>query len=44
MHLKSDKKPKKPDVWVTEIKVKDENVSVALIKLVRLVRKYENLS
>jgi hypothetical protein len=44
MRLKSKKTPKKPDVWVTEISVKDRNVSPALKKLIDLVRKYEGLS
>jgi hypothetical protein len=42
--LKSKKKPKKPDVWVTEISVKDRNVGRALNDLIKLVRKYEDLS
>jgi hypothetical protein len=44
MRLKSKKTPKKPDVWVTEISVKDRNVSPALKNLIDLVRKYEDLS
>jgi hypothetical protein len=42
--LKSKKKPNKPDVWVTEISVKDRNVRKALNDLIKLVRKYEDLS
>ena len=42
MRLRSKKKPKKADIWVTEINVK--NVSSALKKLILLVRKYEDLS
>jgi hypothetical protein len=44
MRLKPKKKHPKPDVWVTEIKVKDSKVSPALRKLIRLVKKYEDLS
>jgi len=47
MKLKSIKKPKKADVWVTEIKVKDKNEKKAyktLDKIVKLVMKYESLS
>jgi hypothetical protein len=44
MRLKSRKKQPKPDVWVTEISVKDSKVSPALRKLVGLVRRYEDLS
>jgi len=42
--LKSKRKPKKPDVWVTEINVKDKNVRRSLQDLIKLVRKYEDLS
>jgi hypothetical protein len=42
--LKSKRKPKKPDVWVTEISVKDKNVRRSLHDLIKLVRKYEDLS
>jgi hypothetical protein len=42
--LKSKRKPKKPDVWVTEISVKDRNVRKSLQDLIKLVRKYEDLS
>jgi hypothetical protein len=44
MRLKSTKKPRKPDIWVTEIMVKDKNFSPALRKLIVLVRRYEDLS
>jgi len=44
MKLKSTKKPKRVDVWVTEISVKDSKVSPALKKLIALVKKYEDLS
>ena len=47
MKLKSVKKQKKADVWVTEIKVKDNNekkASKTLDKIVKLVSKYESLS
>jgi hypothetical protein len=44
MRLKSTRKPKKPDIWVSEIDVKDKNVSQALRKLINLVKKYEDLS
>jgi hypothetical protein len=44
MRLKSTKKHPKPDVWVTEISVKDRKVTPALMKLIVLVRKYENIS
>ena len=43
MRLKSKKIPKKPDIWITEIRVKDKNVSRALRDLIRLVRGYEDL-
>lgn len=42
--LRSRRKPKKPDVWVTEINVKDKNVRKSLHDLIKLVRKYEDLS
>jgi hypothetical protein len=42
--LRSRRKLKKPDVWVTEISVKDKNVRKSLHVLIRLVRKYEDLS
>jgi hypothetical protein len=44
MRLKSKRKPPKPDVWVTEINVKDKNASPALRKLIALARRYEDLS
>jgi len=47
MKLKSVKKTKKADVWVTEINVKDKNEKKSvktLNKIVALVRKYESLS
>jgi len=44
MNLKSVKQPPKPDVWVTEIRVKPKRESEALNKLIGLVRKYEALS
>jgi hypothetical protein len=44
MRLKSKRIPKKPDVWITEINVKDSKVSPALRKLIRLVKKYEGIS
>jgi hypothetical protein len=44
MKLRSMRKPRKPDVWVTEINVKDKNVRMSLRNLIRLVRKYEDLS
>jgi hypothetical protein len=42
--LKSKKKPRKGDVWVSEISVKDRNVTPALRRLIALVRRYEDLS
>ena len=42
--LKSARQPRKPDVWVTEIRVKDRNMSMALRRIIALVRKYEDLS
>jgi hypothetical protein len=42
--LRSRRKPRKPDVWVTEISVKDKNVRKSLQDLIKLVRKYEDLS
>jgi len=44
VRLKSIKKPPKPDIWVTEINVKDSKVTRALNKLIDLVRKHEDLS
>jgi len=47
MKLKSVRVTNKADVWVTEINVKDKNDKKAvktLDKIVKLVRKYENLS
>lgn len=44
MRLKSKRKPRKPDVWVTEIRVRDSKVTPALRKLIALVRRYEDLS
>ena len=44
MKYKSKKKPRKPHVWVTEISVKDKNETRALRELVKLVRKYEEIS
>jgi hypothetical protein len=41
---KKPRKPRKPDVWVTEIRVRDSKVTQALRELIRLVRKYEDLS
>ena len=40
--LKSKKKPKKPDVWVTEIRAK--KTTSALESLIKLVEKYEEIS
>jgi len=42
--LKSKKKPRKMDIWVTEIRVKDRNVTPVLKRLLRLVERYEALS
>jgi hypothetical protein len=44
VRLKSKRKPRKPDVWVTEIRVRDSKVTRALRELIRLVRRYEDLS
>jgi len=44
MKLISKRKSKKPDVWVTEINVKDKNIRRSLQDLIKLVRKYEDLS
>jgi len=44
VRLKSKRKPRKPDVWVTEIRVRDSKVTPALRKLIALVRRYEDLS
>jgi hypothetical protein len=44
MRLKSRKKTRKPDIWVTEISVKDRNVGPALMRIIALVRKYEDIS
>ena len=44
MKYKSKKKTRKPHVWVTEISVKDKNETRALRELIRLVKKYEEIS
>jgi len=44
LRYKSKKEPRKPHVWVTEISVKDRNVTKALRELVKLVRRYEEIS
>lgn len=44
MKLKSARKSRKADVWVTEINVKDSKFSKALKKLIDLVKKYEDIS
>jgi hypothetical protein len=43
VRLRSKRIPRRPDVWVTEIRVKDGKVTPALRKLIALVRKYEDL-
>ena len=44
MRLESRRKHRKPDIWVTEIVVKDRNVTPALKRLISLVERYEALS
>jgi len=44
MYLKSTRKPPRPDIWVTEIRVRDSNVTQALKELVQLMMKHESLS
>ena len=44
MHLVSTNKPPRPDVWVTEISVSDQNVTQALQELIKLVKNHESLS
>ena len=44
MHLVSASKPPRPDTWVTEIRVRDQNVTQALQELIKLVMKHEGLS
>jgi hypothetical protein len=44
LKLKSKRVPKKPDVWVTEVNVKDSKLTPALKKLIALVRRYEDIS
>jgi hypothetical protein len=44
MRLKSARKTRKADVWVSEISVKDRNVSQALRRLIALVKRYEDIS
>jgi hypothetical protein len=44
VRLRSRRPPRRPDVWVTEIRVKDRNTTRALRRLIELVRKYEDLS
>jgi len=43
VRLKSKRKPRKADIWVTEVNVKDSKVTPALRKLIALVRRYEDL-
>jgi hypothetical protein len=44
LKLKSKRIPKKPDVWATEINVKDSKVIPALRKLIALVMSHEEIS
>jgi hypothetical protein len=44
VRLKSKKKPPRPDVWATEIRVRDSKDTPALRRLLSLVRRYEDLS
>ena len=44
MYLVSTNRPPRPDIWVTEIRVSDSNVTQALQELIQLVMKYESLS
>jgi hypothetical protein len=43
-NLKSDRKHPKGDIWVSEIRVRAGKGTVALRRLIVLVRRYENLS
>jgi hypothetical protein len=38
------RRPRRPDVWRTEIRVKNRNVTQALRRLIKLVGRYEDLS
>jgi hypothetical protein len=44
MKIKSKKQPKKHDVWVTEMSFKDKNYSKYIKDLLKIVRKYEEVS
>jgi len=44
VRLRSTRRSRKPDVWVTEIRVRDRKVTPALRRLLRLVERYESLS
>jgi len=44
VRLRSTRKPRKPGVWVTEIRVKDRNATPQIKKLIELVERYESLS
>ena len=44
MRMRSRRKAVRPDIWVTEIFVKDRNVSPALMRIISLVRRYEDIS
>jgi len=43
LKYKSKKRPLKPYVWVTEVSVRDKNVTRALRELLELVKKYEEV-
>jgi len=43
MRYRSRKKHSKPHVWVTEVRVRDKNVTRALRELLELVKKYEEV-
>jgi len=42
--LESKRRHKRPDIWATEIRVKDRNVTPQLRRLIKLVERYEALS
>jgi len=44
LRLKSKRRHKRPDIWVTEISVKDRNATPQIKKLIKLVERYESLS
>jgi hypothetical protein len=44
VRLLSRRARRRPDVWVTEIRVRESRITPALRRLIALVRRYEDLS